>query len=161
MKRHRTLLCALLGLLLIGACAAAAATGRHDQPRVYSIALVEAGLEQQPAAWLRRTLRVRAIPVLHQCLAWETPGPICQLWGPVLAGAERASTADPLPLTWGDAPPMLALLRHQPILRDLVPAPQGIRWTTPGIYRIRLQATPCFAPGTSPCYQVVIVDAGS
>jgi hypothetical protein len=160
MKRHLTFPCALLGALLIGACLVAAARNHRDQPQAYSIAQVRTGLDRQPAAWLHRSLRVRAIPVLRRCLAWETPGPICQLWGPALVGAERSSAVEPLPLAWGEAPAVFAFLRHQSVLGNLVPPPQSIRWATPGVYRIRLRAAPCFAPGLAPCYQAVIVDAG-
>jgi hypothetical protein len=73
---------------------------------VYTVAALRANLERDPSVWLRRTVRIRAIPALRWCFVWTTPGPSCHLWEPALVGT-GTSVVEPLPLVWGSAPPFL------------------------------------------------------
>jgi hypothetical protein len=157
----------LLGLLalslatLAGAgCARAwwARIGSAQSEPVYTLAALRASLERDPSAWLGRTVRMRAIPALRWCFVWTTPSPSCQLWEPALVGTGTGA-AEPLPLAWGSAPAPLAYLRRVPVLGALAPPPQAIRWGAPGIYRVQLHATTCFAPGMSPCYEAMVLDS--
>jgi hypothetical protein len=146
----------------LGACTYAwwARTGSAQGEPVYTVAALRENLEHDPSAWLHRTVRVRAIPALRWCLVWTTPSPSCQLWEPALLSTGTGATA-PLPLAWGSAPPLLAFLRRTPLLDEVAPPPQPIHWATPGIYRVRLQSMTCFSPGTSPCYEAIVLDGSS
>jgi hypothetical protein len=86
---------------------------------------------------------------------------ICRLSEPALVAAEADDQGEPLHLAWGDAPPLLALLRRMPMLSALAPKPQAIAWATPGVYRVELQQAACFSGETGPCYQAVILDAAA
>jgi hypothetical protein len=125
---------------------------------VYTVAALRAYLKRDLSAWVQRTVRVRAIPALRWCFVWTTPSPSCQLWEPALVGA-GTDAHGALPLAWGGAPPVLAYLRQLPVLDALAPPPQGIWWGTPGIYRVHLHATTCFAPGLAPCFAVAVLDS--
>jgi hypothetical protein len=107
---------------------------------------------------MQHTVHVRAIPALRWCFVWTWPSPNCQLWEPALVGMGMDSQAA-LPLAWGGAPPVLAYLRQMPVLEALAPSPQGIRWGTPGIYRVQLRATTCFTPGMAPCFEAAVLDS--
>lgn len=132
----------------------------HNAP-VYAVAALRAHLDRDPGAWLRRPVRVRAIPALRWCFAWMTPGPICQLWEPALVSTDGARAVEPLPLAWGSAPPLLAVLRQAPLLGAITPAPQAIHWAAPGIYRVQIQVTTCFSQGTALCYAAQVLDSSS
>jgi hypothetical protein len=149
-----------LAIIASAVCAHAwwARIGSAQSEPVYTVAALRAYLERDPSAWVQRTVRVRAIPAMRWCFVWSWPSPSCRLWEPALAGT-GASAAAPLPLAWGGAPPLPTLLRRVPVLDLLAPPPQAIRWGAPGIYRVQLHATTCFAPGMSPCYEVMVLDS--
>jgi hypothetical protein len=160
-RRARGMVTAVAALALAGSALAWwAHTGSYPREPVYTVAALRAHLERNPHAWLQRTVRVHAIPVLRWCFVWTTPGPNCQLWEPALVST-GPNTGLPLPLTWGSTPRELTFLRHVPLLGALVSPPQTILWAAPSIYRVRLQTTSCFSPGLTACYQAIVLNASS
>ena len=156
MKRYLPVLCAglclVLGLALAG-------SGLRDRSPVYSVAAIQARLVRHPAAWAKRTVRVRGVAVAMPC-ALQPPATA------VLCGAPRFALNDPDPaaaplglaLAWARSDSLLTVLRRVPFLGSIVPAPQAIRWDVVAVYRVRFRAlagTPC----GSGCYEAVVLDA--
>jgi hypothetical protein len=123
----------------------------------YSVAAIDDHLLHEPAAWVGRTVRVRAI--FGACDTWLGPAysSPCVSW-------QGAGLVDPGPaaqylsLTPGDPPPVLAFFRRLPLLGRLAPAPQSPAWGGIAIYRVWLQPVPCTPRGPR-CYQGVLADA--
>lgn len=148
--------------VLLGVYAAMAPGNQAPHSRVYTLAAVRARVANDPSGWLGRAVRLRATPARQWCFDWVLPANgTCRLSAPALLAAEPGDRGAPLPLTWGDASPLLALLRRAPLLGALAPRPQAITWGTPGIYRIEFTGTPCLAGQTDPCYQAVLLDAAA
>src|SRR5579872_6904527 len=64
---------------------------RADRPPVLSLATLQGDLQRDPAAWLGRLVRVRAVAV--QCQAWFTEPDSCFQWQPSLIDALDATTS--------------------------------------------------------------------
>ena len=153
---------------MLGLCLAAllpwlggrlAATGSAREP-VYSMAALAAHLDRDPAAWLHRTLRVHAL-LGGKCVALSgLYTQVCSSWEMALTDPAGGQDVAPLPLTWGDAPPLMAVLRRLPLLGRLVPRPQIMHSSAVAPYRIRLQTTPCTALDDGPvCNGALLLDA--
>jgi hypothetical protein len=113
------------------------------------VAGLRAHLLLEPASWVHRTVKVRAVPAV--C----TP---CGDWLPGLVDPATHSTARFLPLVMGDAPPLLASLRRLPLVRRFAP-PQALVWGRPAVYRVRLRRIACLVPRDLVCAAAVLVDA--
>jgi hypothetical protein len=130
---------AALGPLVAAAQAVATFPGRRDQGPVFSVAQLQALAAHDPAAWVGRTVRVRAIPAGGRCLAAiSTYRPDCDWRGPALLDTRAQDAVEPLPLVRGSASPLLALLRRLPLAGRGPMGSQALRWDTPGIYQVQL-----------------------
>ena len=74
------------------------------------------------------------------------------------------TNVQPLPLAWGQAPPLLAFLRHLPLphlplLKLMIPSPQVLHSGVAAVYRIQLQPTACVLSASPPCYGALLLDA--
>jgi hypothetical protein len=137
----------------------------NAREHVYSLATLESRLQRDPAAWLHRSLRVRAL-VEGQCT--QLVGlyvASCGSWRLALTDPNGptdpyAGTGDqPLPLSWGKAPALLAFLRHLPLLKQMVPLPQILHSGVPAVYQIQLRPTACVLSAGPPCYEAQLLDA--
>jgi hypothetical protein len=163
MKGHPGFLFALLGLVLTTSLSVAIIFAiRSAEGPVYSVATVQAGLADQPQAWVGRTVRVRGLAEL--CLAGGSAGDLplfqsCSQWPPSLADPDSGDAREPpLPLTW-DTQSQLDWLRSVPLLSRLVPpAPAPHPWTL-AMYQVRLQRAPARLCGVPTCYEAQLVDA--
>lgn len=162
-RRARLWLIALgLAALLLGSSALFARAGSlRAAGQVYTIATIQVELAKDPASWEGRTVRVRA--VLWGCRVWRGAlrTSACLVWQPVLLDATRADATRPLPLAWGETPPVLTLLRSLPAIGHLVPAPQVPMWGVAAIYRVQIQVRRCSTSQPPPCWQIMLLDAGS
>jgi hypothetical protein len=166
-RRFRRAVLALLGtvgllvLILASGVMFARACGLGASSRTYTVAAIQVGLRHDRAAWLGRTIRVRA--VLTACSTWSgAPGAsVCVDRRPALLDAMGAATAGPLPLAWGAEHPVLALLRALPVVGGMVPGPQAPVWGVAATYRVRLEVGRCAASGVAPCWRALLLDSGS
>jgi hypothetical protein len=123
---------------------------------VYGVAALQAHLEREGAAWLGRTVRVRA--VLAPCGGISPHGGRpCLNFGPWLVDSAGGPAAGSLPLQLGPAPQPLALVRRIPLLDRLLPGPQALSWDAVAVYRVRLVG--CTSPAVPTCYAAVLLDA--
>jgi hypothetical protein len=146
-----------LGLHVVSAVSA--------RERVYALATLESHLARDPAAWLHRSLRVRAL-LGGQCTALAGPyTPACAAWRMALTDPNASGdsglygTVRPLPLVWGEAPPVLAFLRRLPMVGQMLPRPQIVHSSVPAVYQIQLRPTACVVSADPPCYEALLLDA--
>lgn len=149
---------ALAGTLLWASQAIHAAPFGERASPVYSVATLRANLTRHPAAWEGRSVFVHAIA--GNCIDWVAMhGSSCVEWSSDLMDTGAASAAEYLPLVKQRTPALLTLLRHLPLLEQLVSAPQAMYWGIPGIYRIKLLRMPCSSRGAPDCYRAQVLDA--
>jgi hypothetical protein len=127
---------------------------RHqDQGLVYSVAQVQAGLANQPQAWVGRTVRVRG--VVGGC-PYKVAGP-CASWQPELREPAPRSTEAGAGLVLVPVPArsdaLTALLRRIPWVRMLVRGPQVVQWDIAATYQVELRTMPASQCGGAPCYE--------
>ena len=153
------LLAALLFALPLSLATRALATSPAAGP-VYTLAALDADLARRPRAWLGRTLRVQAL-LGGKCVAMVgLYTQSCASWEMALTDPAGDQAVAPLPLTWGDPPSLIALLRRLPLLGWLAPPPQIAHSSATATYRIKLQTTPCAALDDGPvCYGAQLLDA--
>lgn len=153
MARSYVLPGGLLGLVLAGMLGVVALDGRPDQGLVYTVVQVQARLASDRRAGLGRTVWVRAHA--DACLIWtDRPGKPCIERQPVLIDAGAGEAVQALPLVQGPTCPLLALLRHVPVLATLAPGPQADHWGAVPTYRVQLRTVPAApVPGTSSATQ--------
>jgi hypothetical protein len=77
----------------------------------------------------------------------------------VLGDDDSAATVVPLPLVPAGPDPLLAMVRRVPLLGDLLPAPQAVRWEEVATYRVELRAAPNEMCGAATCYEALLLDA--
>jgi hypothetical protein len=161
MKHIVFLLLGTLGLALGAALTGAVASSSPDHDPVYTVAALQMHLAQEPAAWVNRTLRVRAIANADGCATWDTgERPTCLEWQALIFDPGAEANAHPLPLARGPVPLLLAALRRAPFLKRLAPAQQVVHWEAVATYRIQLRAASCRPGGASPCaYAALLLDA--
>jgi hypothetical protein len=124
---------------------------------IFSVEAVRTGLVRDPAVWLHRSLRIRAIA--SRC-GGPAGGPHCLYAQPQLLGASGDGATWALSLDWDPAsPPLLQLVRRLPVLGTLMPPPQRLRWGVMAVYRVRLAPVSPPPWGASPCYEGVLLDA--
>jgi hypothetical protein len=128
---------------------------------VYTVAALQTHLTHEPAAWVNRTVRVRAIANADGCARWSSAErPTCLEWQALLFDPRLEANVRPLPLARGSVPPLLVALRRAPFLSQLAPSPQTVVWDTAATYRIRLRAVPCRPGGRATCgYAALLLDA--
>lgn len=127
----------------------------QDGAQVIAIGVLQRQLTRDPAAWVGRTLVVRARAVAKHWWLDRHSGGIATLVS--LVDPAATDRTDGLPLARGPADPVLATLRWLPLLGRLAPAPQRPRWGTPAFYRVRLQTLP--GSSCASCYEALLLDA--
>lgn len=144
------LLGALLALSFAAASAAAIGAGHGNHARVYSLAVVQAGLARSPEAWVGRTIMVRGMVVTGSPADYPSPS---------LMDADAAAAVDPLPLARAGPDPLRAFLRRLPWLGSLASGAQAIRWDEVAIYRVQLRVQVRAHCDGIRCYEAVLLDA--
>ena len=132
-------------LLCLGVHAAARASAPPPTGPVYSVAALWARLRRDPAHWVGRTVRVRAIAL--PCAVWigGMPGHcIDHRWALFDGGPRLAATLLVLPDDAASRAP--AWLRRLPIAHFLIPSSPTLQWGVPADYtlQVRLMACPSF-----------------
>jgi hypothetical protein len=138
--------------LVLGSVAILQVADRTGDGPVYTVAALRAHLAHDPAAWLDRPLRVRAMASV--CTAWNAATHVrpCQTWGPTLTDPGGAYGAEALPVVAAPAPPLVSFLRRLPLIGSVAPAPQQPRWDSLDTYQIQLHAVVCDLKALRPCY---------
>jgi hypothetical protein len=157
MVRALALLSTLLGLLLLLRLAGVVGGHQPDPGPVYTVAALRQRLAAQPAAWVGRTVLVRAIA--EPCPWWGAAEHLrrCAARPLVLVAAATEQVAAPLPLVRPAPPPLLTRVRSLPLLGALLPQPPELPLFTLARFRVRLLAPPAGA-GTD-CYAALLLDA--
>jgi hypothetical protein len=160
MPRPIVLLMVLSAIVVATGCALAS-VHLADQGPVYSVAAVRSHLEQDPWAWVGRTVQVRGLFVFGACDAWlDYYTGVCVSWQG-LVDPDPSVGSPVLPLTLGDPPRLLAALRRLAFLGDLMPAPQVLHPGTLATYRVQLQAIAnsfCDTGVAGVCVKAVLLD---
>jgi hypothetical protein len=161
MKYFLFLLFGALSLALGAALVGGIASSLPERGPVYAVAALQTHLAHEPAAWVNRTVRVRAIANADGCSRWSSAErPTCLEWQALLFDPGADAKARPLPLARGPVSPLLVALRRAPFLSRLAPSPQKVVWDATATYRIRLRAVPCRPGGSAPCgYAALLLDA--
>jgi hypothetical protein len=160
MQRRLAASVLLIVLTVAGCLGVIAVRGQSGWGPVYPVAAVVVGLQRAPHAWAGRTILIRGM--VAPCIA--VPNVPC---ASLVAASWPANTADPgappaiepLPLALADPTRVLAFMRRVPLLGDLLPAPQVLRWGEVATYRARLQAIADGICGTGLCFEAVLLDA--
>jgi hypothetical protein len=157
MMRPLALLGALLGLLLLLRLAGVIGGHQPDSGPVYAVATLRQRLATQPAAWVGRTVLVRASA--EPCPWWGAAERLrrCAARPLVLVAAATDHVAAPLPLFRPAPQPLLTRVRSLPVLGTLLPQPPGLPLFTPARFRVRLLAPPAGAGAA--CYGALLLDA--
>lgn len=178
--RQRRLVFALVFVVLapLSVILLARAADQATSSPVYTVAALRADLARQPAAWLDRPLRVRAIArrpfrgqarplrvlqiaaACSEALAPAQASP-CLLLQPDLIDPGAQDDASALPLTPGPLSPLVALLHRVPFIDAVAPMSQEPRWGALAVYRIELHALPCSSAPQSCAYEALLLDAAS
>ena len=146
---------AVAGLLWLGIARATTSQATHQPERIYPLGVVWARLQHEPAPWLHRTLRVRAVAV--QCAATVAgPGSPCIDQRPALIDAGSNPESGLLALLPAPTPRPLAWLRALPMIGRFAPGPPAPAWGIAMTYAIELQSAPCTAGSALPCYSAVL-----
>jgi hypothetical protein len=155
-KIQRTTALGLIGVaLLVLVISISHSLATNTGGPIYMVAALDAQLADHPAAWINRTLRVRARA--EACLlGMDGPGAPCIEQHPVLVDAGLGQPSAALPLRRAHASPLLALLRRLPQVDRLVPAPQAVHWGEVATFRVRIRAVPAGFCAAPPCYQALL-----
>jgi hypothetical protein len=148
---------ALSGLVLAGGLAlvvSTVSTGVGALGPVYTVSELQAGLADNPHAWLGHTVLLRGVALVPAC----PPNASCVVAWPALVDAEAPPPRSYLPLSMGPANPLLALLRRLPLVGRLVPGPQVLRWGRPARYRVQVQDAAGTSPNGTRHYAAVLLD---
>jgi hypothetical protein len=162
--RGRSLLALVVptGLVVAGGIAGMSTRSNLDRGPVYDIAVVRTHLAHAAKDWVGRPLLVRGWLVPCEAIPTEGDGPCADLVPEPRRATDAAPAAaaltDALPLTREAANPLLARIWRIPILGDMLPAPQVLRWGAVATYRVRLRAVANSICGTTPCYEAVLLD---
>ena len=166
-----TVVAIMTGIVMVG-------SSLRTEAHVYSVAEVKAGLTRQPTAWVGRVVLTRGIVVIiHHSLfgtglALSSVGPsqttVLVPDIPTLPHTETALLSyifnartgtvlllRPLPT---DSTPIMAALRHIPIVGRLLPQPRRVVSYAPAIYRLQLLA-PQQSCLHNQCADAVLLDA--
>ena len=154
---------ALTGLVLAGGLAlvvSTVSTGVGAFGPVYTVSELQAGLADNPHAWLGHTVRVRGVALGRGLgLGLSCPSNAsCLFSWPALVDADATGPHSVLPLSMGPANPLLALLRRLSLVGRLVPGPQLLRWGRPAIYRVQVQDAADTPPKGTRHYAAVLLD---
>jgi hypothetical protein len=128
---------------------------------VYSVATLQAHIEQEPHGWDGRTVLLRAIA--EPCPWWGARARHL-LWADhelVLAGTPTEAPATPLPLLRPAPNVLWSILRKLAFLGNLLPRPQPMPLLTPTRFHVRLvMLAPSACAGRLPCYEAEWLGAG-
>jgi hypothetical protein len=125
-----------------------------DRP-VFSVAALQRQVVRDPGDWLGLTVRVRGRAATYK--TWSPPDSI--VTRVELRDADTPFSSSGLPLVWDGGDPLLTSLRQLPLLGQLVPPPQVIRWGARATYRVRLRVVPATSCMVLPCIEADLVDA--
>jgi hypothetical protein len=137
--------------LLLGLTAAAA----FNHQEIYRVADLQRAVARDPGQWLGRTALVRGRLATYD--TWSAPDSIVHAIALVDPGASYDTMA--LPVVLGGDDPLVALLRHVPVLGEHLPTLQAPRWGADTTYRVQFRLAPGTWCTTLPCYQAVLLDA--
>lgn len=157
--RPFALLLLLAGLVLPSGYAAASLR-LGDHPPLYTVASLRAHLDHHPQIWVGQTVLVRA--TLAGC-PYVRPGP-CASWRPLLVDRlveAGGLSALPVQLHGARTGCLETALRRLPLVSALLPAPRALGWEARGIYRVQLRTAPAASCGHAPCYEALLLGAGS
>jgi hypothetical protein len=135
-----------------------AATGRpHNTPprlTIYTLAVLRRDLAHTPAAWLGRVVWVRARPVL--AFAWTCRhDDVCVIRQSSLADPTVDAADARLPLLAPAETPLVALVRHVPLLARWAPRPPALARGRIALYHIQLTAPAACADPSCVAAQLV------
>jgi hypothetical protein len=155
MKRSPALLGGLLGLLLLLHLAIALRGSQVNWGPDYTVADLRSRLAARPAAWVGRTVVVRAIA--EPCPWWGAAARLlrCDARALVLVGTPAEAPADPLPLVQPAPLGIVSVVRGLPILGALLPRPPAVPLFTRARFRVRLFALPTCSHGA--CYAALLL----
>jgi hypothetical protein len=158
MNRSPALLGGLLGLLLLLHLAIALRGSQVDWGPDFTVADLRSRLAARPAAWVGRTVVVRAIA--EPCPWWGAAARLlrCDVRALVLVGTPAEAPADPLPLVQPAPMGIVSVVRGLPILGALLHRPPAVPLFTRARFRVRLLALP--AGSGASCYEALLLDAG-
>jgi hypothetical protein len=158
MKYHLTPLLVLPGLVLVTGLELVASASHMNHRRVYTVAEVQAHLADDPRAWLGRIVRVRGIA--RACQPSGSPARVlfCRRRPQDLLDPGPVGASDPMPLAWSARGSWLTVLRRVPVLGQLMPAPQRLRWGAEATYRVQIRAVPAGSCTSVPCDEALLLD---
>jgi hypothetical protein len=147
------------GLVLVIGCVVAVVRPASGGP-VYSVATLQARIEQEPHSWDGRTVLLRAIA--EPCPWWAARAR--HLWCAdqelVLAGMPREAPAAPFPLLRPAPNALWSILHKLTFLGNLLPRPRLVPLLIPARFRVRLVMLPPGAcAGRLPCDESEWLDA--
>jgi hypothetical protein len=159
MLRHRALLIASLGLVLVAVLAMVVLDRPFDRRPVYSVAQLHSHLEKEPRRWLGRTLLVRGKAMAAACVESAATAILCAPPRVFLTDPDPSLAVRPLlPLAAAGSDPWLTSVRRLPLIGRFAPPPQVIRWEQVAVYRVRLRS-PAGTSGERGSYEALLVDA--
>jgi hypothetical protein len=151
----------LLGLILATSLVVTITAGSALTPgTVYTAPQVQAGLADQPQAWVGRTVRVRGMA--EPC---PYSGGTAYLWqcadDPLILVSDSTDRgAVPLPLSPSAPNALLAVLRNLPLLHDLAFRSPAVPVFAPERFQVQVRSVDVqTCGGRSPCYEAVLLDA--
>jgi hypothetical protein len=150
----------LLAFALLALLAAAAVAGRMAAPigDVYTVAQVKAGMAAHPAAWVGRTVLVRAIAYPRSGSSCPNANPYCDAVS-LLDNATTATDASTLVVSGRPADVGWTVLRRVPVLGPLIVPPRDPLWGQVATYRVQFVAHP-YSACTLPCMGTRLVGIG-
>jgi hypothetical protein len=158
MLRHRGLLIASLGLVLVAVLAMVVLDRPFDRSPVYSVAQLHSHLEKDPRRWLGQTLLVRGAVFARGCREEAGTLVLCSPRQVVLTDAGPTLTVAALPLASARPDPWLTVVRHLPLLGGILPPPQVVHWGQVAVYRVQLRTLVDTAGGRA-AYAALLLDA--
>ena len=124
--------------------------------RVYTVAELERQIAHDPESWLGRTVLVQGVTVVYHRRIYDQ-GDRSLVTTIYLSDPGAPQWAAHVLLIRGPPDPLLAALRHLPLLGYLAPRPQAPRLEQAAVYRIQLSTLPRSA--WSSCEVAVLLDA--
>jgi hypothetical protein len=141
------------GILLIAGLVTSVVTPSAQRESIYAVQQVLLGLTRDPSAWIGRAVLVRGTAM--QPPIGCAPSQWCSV---ALFKAQRPRIGPALLLEPGPSDPLVAQLRHVPLVDQIMPGPQRVHLSTPAVYRLLFQAVPGISCGPSPCVNALLVD---
>ncbi len=142
------------GLVLVASLVTVVIAPASEHEGIYAVPQVLQGLIRDPGAWVGRAVLVRGTAV--QPPIGCAPGRWCAV---ALFKTQRPQDGPALLLEPGPSDPLVAQLRHLPLVDNMVPGPQRLHLRASAVYRLLFQAVPGVSCGAEPCVNALLVDA--